>query len=56
MSRPRPVAVRCSRDDAWLCARRQRRGWYCARGLHVDGPCALVPRWWNVRARWRWSR
>lgn len=32
------------------CVRRFRRGWYCTRTRHT-GPCALVPRWWNLRAR-----
>lgn len=43
------IAIRYSRDDAWLCAR-PPAGWRCTRGLHLDGPCAAVPTWWN------WSR
>lgn len=60
MSRRDEIAVRRDRftllNEGWLCARRQRRGWYCARGLHLDGPCALVPYWWNLPARRRWTR
>lgn len=47
----RPIAIRYDRDGAWLCTRRMRRGWVCRRGLHTDGPCALTPTWWNLRAR-----
>lgn len=43
------IAVRYSRDDAWLCTR-PPRGWSCRRGLHLDGPCAAVPVWWNWTA------
>lgn len=46
------VAVRGG-HGRWYCTRPQPRGWHCARGLHLDGPCALLPRWWNLRARWR---
>jgi hypothetical protein len=52
MTQPKPIAVRYDPHGSWLCTRRMRRGWYCRRGLHVDGPCALVPRWWNLHARW----
>jgi hypothetical protein len=34
------------------CALGFRRGWRCVRGTHGGGPCALVPKWWNLRARW----
>ena len=30
-----------------------KRGWYCRREPHMEGPCALVPRWWNLRERLR---
>lgn len=30
------------------------RGWRCTRDTHT-GPCALVPRWWNVLARIRFG-
>lgn len=26
-------------------------GWYCKRPVHIDGPCALVPKWWNIPGR-----
>lgn len=29
------------------CAR-ARLGWRCIRGAHPAGPCAAVPRWWNL--------
>jgi hypothetical protein len=45
----RGIAIRYSRDDSWLCTR-PPLGWRCSHGLHVDGPCAAVPTWWN------WSR
>ena len=54
MPEPYP-AIRYSRDEPWQCTRRMRRGWVCRRGLHLDGPCALVPAWWNLRAR-AWMR
>ena len=25
-------------------------GWRCKRRLHLEGPCALVPKWWNLKA------
>lgn len=25
-----------------------KRGWFCTRGVHATGPCALVPKWWNI--------
>jgi hypothetical protein len=28
-------------------------GWYCTRGFHEGGPCALTPKWYNIVARWR---
>lgn len=31
------------------------RGWHCTRFVHYSGPCALVPKWWNLKARW-WHR
>lgn len=30
------------------CTRNVKVGWYCRRNAHADGPCALVPRWWNL--------
>lgn len=33
------------------CAR-MPTGWRCIR-IHIDGPCAGLPRWWNLPARWR---
>lgn len=27
-------------------------GWKCIRGEH-NGPCALVPRWWNLKGMWQ---
>jgi hypothetical protein len=39
-----------------LCTR-PPSGWRCRRGLHVDGPCALVPTVWNLPARpWRYAK
>jgi hypothetical protein len=32
------------------------RGWRCVIGEHVEGPCGLVPKWWNVRDKWRYRR
>lgn len=29
-----------------------KRGWYCTRKSPHNGPCALVPRWWNIK--WRY--
>lgn len=53
-----PPIIRVPRDrhGRFLCIRMWPRGWYCTRGLHLDGPCALLPRWWNLRGRWRWTR
>ena len=32
------------------CGLNLARGWKCTRGLHLSGePCALVPKWWNLR-------
>lgn len=32
-----------------------KRGWKCIRGSHALGPCALVPRWWNLWGMlWYW--
>lgn len=33
------------------CNYHMKRGWRCLRSRNHDGPCALRPRWWNVRAR-----
>lgn len=33
------------------CDRNMKRGWRCTRSHHDDGPCALVPRWWNLAGR-----
>lgn len=39
------------------CQRRFRRGWVCTRCPVHDGPCALVPAWWNLPGwLWVWSR
>lgn len=35
-----------------MCHINMRKGWRCTRGHHSEGPCALVPRWWNIRDRW----
>jgi len=32
----------------WRCKIHSKFGWYCRRPVHFDGPCALVPTWWNV--------
>lgn len=47
------IAIGRDRGGRWYCTRQQRPGWHCVRGIHLDGPCALIPRWWNLRARWR---
>lgn len=31
-------------------------GWYCKRRIHFDGPCALMPRWWNIKGRLNYAR
>jgi hypothetical protein len=31
------------------CERNWKRGWWCSRTAHHNGPCALRPRWWNLR-------
>lgn len=57
MSPDRLRLVRVPRDHtgAFLC-HRHWPGWYCTRGLHLDGPCALLPRWWNLPGRWHGRR
>ena len=29
------------------CVYGMKRGWWCRRERWHDGPCALLPRWWN---------
>jgi len=52
-------------DTSWLqfdnwrgrpapCRIPQPRGWRCRRNFHADGPCASLPRRWNLAARWRY--
>ncbi len=36
------------------CIRNMRPGWRCTRRIFHDGPCALVPKWWNLKARWQY--
>ena len=45
-------------DCVMRCVERHPFGWYCTRWgfLHHEGPCALRPRFWNVRAWWGCSR
>lgn len=31
------------------CKKNMKKGWRCIRTHHDSGPCALVPRWWNLR-------
>lgn len=38
-------------DGTGTCFIRKPHGWRCTRGWHVIGPCAVVPRWWNLRGR-----
>lgn len=33
------------------CTVRMKPGWYCRRGFHMTGPCALVPKWWNFKGQ-----
>lgn len=35
------------------CTINFKRGWKCIRAYHhaEGGPCALVPKWWNLRYR-----
>lgn len=35
------------------CTRKHPVGWFCKRYEHYSGPCALVPKWWNLKARIR---
>jgi hypothetical protein len=35
------------------CDIRFKPGWWCGRNEHSTGPCALQPRWWNLRGRWQ---
>lgn len=35
------------------CSVNMKFGWRCTRPWHFDGPCALVPSWWNLLAKWR---
>ena len=35
------------------CQRFTKFGWYCRRRPHATGPCAGVPRWWNMVERLR---
>ena len=39
---------------SWYAHARQPLGWRCTR-THIDGPCALVPRWWNLWGAY-WGR
>lgn len=61
MSEPNPTSVQelpAALDVLLALARCEfptPRGWYCNRGRHIHGTCALRARWWNVRA-WRWLR
>lgn len=34
------------------CQVRFKRTWRCTRREHT-GPCALLPKWWNLVGRWR---
>lgn len=38
-----PFRVHCTRAPA---------GWWCSLPVTHAGPCAPLPRWWNLRARW----
>jgi hypothetical protein len=50
------------RFEQWevRCKRKQPFGWRCKRPEHLGStPCAVVPRWFNFRARLnlrRWDR
>lgn len=28
------------------------RGWFCIRFGGHPGPCAMRPKWWNLRGQW----
>lgn len=32
------------------------KGWRCVREQHDDGPCALVPKWWNLADKRRYRK
>lgn len=34
------------------CNYRFKRGWYCTRRRNHAGPCALHPKWWNLKGRY----
>ena len=38
------------------CCRNAKRGWYCTRNEHLEGPCALLPKRWNLAAQWKYRR
>lgn len=38
------------------CVRRSQFGWKCVGKINHLGECAFLPRWWNLRAKYRWSR
>jgi len=38
------------------CKRNHFPGWRCVREVHADGPCALVPKWWNLADKWRYGK
>lgn len=42
-----------SHKSFWRCHINAKPGWYCTRPFHLDGPCALVPKWWNLREHLR---
>lgn len=33
------------------CGRQMKTGWWCKRVPFHTGPCALIPRWWNIPGR-----
>lgn len=40
-------------SDTRHCQKFTKFGWYCRRHPHDYGPCAAVPRWWNVVEHFR---
>lgn len=43
-------------EVAEVCRLNGFEGWRCVREAHGAGPCALVPKWWNLASKWRYRK